>query len=341
MDDDLHFLLSEYAAERTTQRKREAFLMSVIIHLIFVILVLVGPKLFPNGLWKNSPPREVNRVDASQNLGFLALPKDYQKLFQRPKTPVLSDKDRIAQGKAPLRDPRGIRAPYSKGDTKMPEQSSPRGTSQAAAPPSSPSPSDPSQQDSQPQQGGRKEENNQSAKLPVSASSDPGAGETKTDLRDLFAGLQTPGSSIQSSLEKARQSGNLGYGGSGSGDSLHHFDNRQPNFSVDQPTILSDTRGVDFGPWLRLIYFRVKDNWHSVIPELIRSGAKAKVVIIFDIMNNGRIENLQIVRSSGLSPYDRAAVSSLKLSEPFPNFPPSFSGDRITLQFSYFYNIRL
>ncbi|PYV93434.1 MAG: hypothetical protein DMG05_01695 [Acidobacteria bacterium] len=167
------------------------------------------------------------------------------------------------------------------------------------------------------------------------------AGEAKTNLRDLFAGLQTPGSSIQSSLERARQGENLGYGASGSGDSLHRFDKRQPNFSVDEPTILSDTRGVDFGPWLRLIYFRVRDNWYSVIPELIRSGTKAKVIVIFDILNNGRIENLQIVRSSGLSPYDRAAVSSLKLSEPFPSFPASFSGERITLQFSYFYNIRL
>jgi TonB family protein len=341
MDDEIRFFLTQCADERATHRKREAFLMSVIIHLIFVILILLGPKLFPSGLWQNAPPREVTRIDASKNLGFLALPKDYQKLFQRPKTPALSDKDRIAQGKAPMIDPRGIRAPYSKGDTKLPEQSSPRGTPPAPTPPPVASVANPSNQDTQQQQGGSKEENNQLAKLQVPASSELEAGETKTSLRDLFAGLQTPGSSIQSSLERARQSGNLGYGGSGSGDSVHQFGNRQPNFSVDQPTILSDTRGVDFGPWLRLIYFRVRDNWYSVIPELIRSGTKAKVVVMFDIMNNGRIENLQIVRSSGLSPYDRAAVSSLKLSEPFPNFPVSFSGDRITLQFSYFYNIRL
>jgi len=68
---------------------------------------------------------------------------------------------------------------------------------------------------------------------------------------------------------------------------------------------------------------------------------KGKVVVVFDVRSNGTIENLQVVRSSGLSPYDRAAVSSLKLSEPFPGFPPAFKGDFITLQFSYLYNVRL
>src|SRR5207244_1259576 len=107
--------------------------------------------------------------------------------------------------KAPMIDPRGIRAPYSKGDTKLPEQSSPRGAPPAPIPPPVASAANPSNQDTQQQQGGSKEENNQLAKLQVPASSELEAGETKTSLRDLFAGLQTPGSSIQSSLERARQ----------------------------------------------------------------------------------------------------------------------------------------
>ena len=138
-------------------------------------------------------------------------------------------------------------------------------------------------------------------------------------MQEISDGLEAPGFSVKKSIEQARMSGSYGQGGPG-GDSLRNFDNRQANFSVEEPTILSDTLGVDFGSWLRLVYYRVRDNWYAVIPELIRSGTKGKVVIIFDIHSNGRIENLQVVRSSGLSPYDRAAVSSLKLSEPFPVF---------------------
>jgi TonB family protein len=326
MDGEFKLLLNQFADERTIHRKREAFLVSIIVHLVVVILIILSPRLFPHGLFRRSPVYDLSNLDGAEKLSFLTLPKDYQKLLQRPKSPVISDKDRHIQGKSPVIDPKGLRAPYSVGDTKRPEDSTPKETPQEPAVASA---ANPPVRNLEP----NSEESKDTSLQPPS--------ETKSNLRDLFAGLQTPGSSIQSSLEQARQGGNYGYGGSGTGESLHHFDNRQPNFSVDQPTILSDTRGVDFGPWLRLIYFRVKDNWHAVIPELIRSGTQAKVVVIFDIRKNGRIENLQVVRSSGLPPYDRAAVSSLKLSEPFPNFPISFSGDRITLQFSYFYNIKL
>jgi TonB family protein len=333
MDDEIHLLLNQFADERAAHKKREAVLMSIIVHLLFVILIILAPKLLPKGLRRNPP--DLTNLDTSKQLGFLALPKDYQKLLQRPKSPMLSDK-----GKSRLIDPSGLRPPHSKGDTKLPERSAPRGAPEPPPPPTVASAANPSVQDLQPKSVTSKAEAPKDA-AKMQAPSSPDQSTKKTNLRDLFAGLQTPGSSIQSSLEKARQNGNLGYGGSGTGESLHRFDNRQPNFSVDQPTILSDTRGVDFGPWLRLIYFRVRDNWYAVIPELIRSGTQAKVVVIFDVKNNGRIENVQVARSSRLPPYDRAAISSLKLSEPFPQFPVSFSGDRITLQFSYFYNIKL
>ncbi len=327
-DDEIHLLLASDVDERATHREREAFLISVVLHLVFILLIIVSPKLFTA-----SQSDELRDHDEkSKELGFLALPEDYQKLMQRPKPPIRSDKDRIAQGKSPKIDPKGLRLPYSEGSTKLPEQSSP-GTPE---PPSSPAVNLPSQA-SEPS-GDTKEENKRVAEVGTPRRE---AEEEKKGLHDLIARLEAPGSSIQASVEKARKSGNYGSGGTRSGESFRNFDNRQPNFSVDQPTILTDTQGVDFGPWLRLIYFRVRDNWYAVIPEVIRSGAKGKVVIIFDIRSNGRIENLQLAKSSGLSSYDRAAISSLKLSEPFPNFPPSFAGDQITLQFSYFYNIRL
>ncbi|HVN81227.1 MAG TPA: TonB family protein [Terriglobia bacterium] len=162
---------------------------------------------------------------------------------------------------------------------------------------------------------------------------------SKSDLRDLVARLEVPGSSIQSSLEKARKGGGIG-GGSLELGGTPHIDKRMPDFSVDVPSILSDTQGVDFTSWLRTIYFRVRDNWYAVIPEVIRSGYQGKVVLIFDVLNDGKVEKLEVTRSSGISPYDRAAISSIKLSEPLPNFPHAYTGDRLTLQFTYLYNIR-
>ena len=331
MKDEIDILRVQFADERAFQRVREAFLSSVILHLLLIIFILVSPKLFPRSVARNVNA-DLTPSDPSKDLGFLALPKDYQKLLRKPKTPVLADKDRIAQGKAPKIDPKGLRAPYSEGNTKQLEQSAPVGVpqppvQQAAAPPASPPP----QSSAPPPQ-----ENKQIAKLQLPQSS----AEPQRSLQDISDGLEAPGFSVKKSIEQARMSGSYGQGGSG-GDSLRNFDNRQANFSVEEPTILSDTLGVDFGSWLRLVYYRVRDNWYAVIPELIRSGTKGKVVIIFDIHSNGRIDNLQVVKSSGLSPYDRAAVSSLKLSEPFPSFPHAFKGPSLTLQFSYLYNVRL
>ncbi len=329
MKDEIEILLLQFDDERGKHRKREAFLTSVVFHLLLIIFILVSPKLFPKKSDLEISRRRMSDMEREKELGFLALPKDYQKLFQKPKAPVLSDKDRFALGKAPTIDPKGLRVPYSKGDTKMPEQSSPPGPPQ---PPATPPPS-PQQQQAPPP-----DENKQIAKLQLPQTPNQDSGLHRRSLREISEGLETPG--IKSSIEKARQAGSYGTGGLG-GDSIRNFDNRQPNFTVDEPTILTDTQGVDFGSWLRQIYFRVRDNWYPVIPEIIRSGTKGRVVIIFDVRSNGRIENLQVVRGSGLPSYDRAAISSLKLSEPFPNFPPAFNKDFITLQFTYLYNMRL
>jgi TonB family protein len=334
MKDEIDILRIQFADERSSHRKREAFLSSVILHLLLIIFIIASPALFPPNRDRRVRSADL-AADEKKDLGFLALPKDYQKLLRQPKTPVLSDQDRIAQGKAPKIDPKGLQAPYSEGNTKQLEQAAPAGTPQppapsaAAAPPASmpPQPSAPPLQ-----------ENRQIAKLELPQPSPEG--RPQRSLQEISDGLEAPGFSVKKSIEQARVSGSFGQGGAG-GDSLRNFDNRQANFSVEEPAILSDTLGVDFGSWLRLVYYRVRDNWHAVIPELIRSGTKGKVVIIFDIHSNGRIDNLQVVRSSGLSPYDRAAVSSLKLSEPFPSFPHAFKGQSLTLQFSYLYNVRL
>jgi len=332
MKDEIDILRVQFADERSAHRKREAFLSSVILHLLLIIFILVSPKLFPRSPNRNVRNADLTSAEQRKDLGFLALPKDYQKMLRKPKMPIPSDKDRIVQGKAPKVDPKGLRAPYSEGTTKQLEQSSPAGPPQPPVQAAAPSASPPAPPSAPPPQ-----ENNQVAKLqlPPNVEARP-----KRSLQEISDGLEAPGFSVKKSIEQARVSGSYGQGGPG-GDSLRNFDNRQANFSVEEPTILSDTLGVDFGSWLRLVYYRVRDNWYAVIPELIRSGTKGKVVIIFDIHSNGRIDNLQIVRSSGLSPYDRAAVSSLKLSEPFPSFPHAFKGELLTLQFSYLYNIRL
>jgi TonB family protein len=113
-----------------------------------------------------------------------------------------------------------------------------------------------------------------------------------------------------------------------------------PDFSTEEPTILSDTKGYDFGPYMNQVVNRVRYSWYSLIPEIARLGKKGRVVIVFTITANGTIENNRIVANSGTEALDRAAFGAITVSNPFAKLPSGFSGDHLDLQFTFLYNIR-
>ena len=115
----------------------------------------------------------------------------------------------------------------------------------------------------------------------------------------------------------------------------------QPDLSVPYPTILSDTRGVDFGPYFGRTWSKVDRNWRPLIPDSVRIGDKGIVTLVFTILKNGDLKpgDPQVVRSSGKSHFDRAAIGAIKASHPFPPLPEKFSGDHLRLQVTFFYNI--
>jgi TonB family protein len=113
-----------------------------------------------------------------------------------------------------------------------------------------------------------------------------------------------------------------------------------PDFSTEEPTILSDTKGYDFGPYMNQVVNRVRYSWYSLIPEIARLGKKGRVVIVFTITANGTIDNNHIVANSGTEALDRAAFGAITVSNPFAKLPSGFSGDHLDLQFTFLYNIR-
>ena len=152
----------------------------------------------------------------------------------------------------------------------------------------------------------------------------------------------TPGQAIQQSMRAAAKGGyHADSGSGGGGDSDLEFNNLPPNFSTETPTILSDTRGVDFGPYLARIVYIVRRNWISVIPESARLGEKGRVGIVFEILKDGSVPQLRLVASSGSDPLDRAAVTSIHASIPFPPLPQEFTGNHLVLQFIFLYNLAL
>jgi TonB family protein len=101
--------------------------------------------------------------------------------------------------------------------------------------------------------------------------------------------------------------------------------------------ILSDTQGVDFGPYLQRVLQVVRDNWYHLIPESVEMK-KGKLALEFAIMKDGRVQGLQITASSQDPALDRPAYGSITASDPFPPLPSNFNGPYLALRFRFYYN---
>lgn len=110
-----------------------------------------------------------------------------------------------------------------------------------------------------------------------------------------------------------------------------------PQGNVD---ILSDTRGVDFGPYLRDVIEKVRRNWYNSIPEEARSPQfkQGKLAIQFIIDKNGNVEGMRLNPSSGDAALDRAAWGGITASNPFSRLPKEFTGPYLALRFRFYYN---
>ncbi len=105
--------------------------------------------------------------------------------------------------------------------------------------------------------------------------------------------------------------------------------------------MLTDTEGVNFDDYLRRVYITVKQNWFAVMPASVQLGDQGVVSLQFKIMRDGNVPDgdPQRVFGSGKEPLDRAAVSSIRASNPFPTLPAQFKGPYIELRFTYYYNM--
>jgi outer membrane biosynthesis protein TonB len=106
--------------------------------------------------------------------------------------------------------------------------------------------------------------------------------------------------------------------------------------------MLTDPQGVDFNDYLRRIYYIVRGNWYAVMPPSVDLGEQGVVSLHVKIMRDGSVPDPEPVMlyGSGKEPLDRAAVSSIRASNPFPPLPAQFKGPFIEVRYTYYYNIQ-
>jgi TonB family protein len=323
--DDVPHLLIQLQDDLSRARKREAVWLSIILHL-FVIILLWNSEKIMMLLPHRTVELAITANDQSKDATFLALPPDAQKLLRRPNAKVLSDKDRIATSKAPQINREELKKILESSRAGRPGENAPQPSAQGQAAQNQPPQENPQQSSgfAQPQQS------DQTAQLRMPPQNRP--------MPDFNARM-TAGSMIDQAARAAAENHGR-YGGSGqAGD--YGSPGRSGARALDQAEILTDTMGVDFGPYLTRIVAIVKQNWYnlmppSVYPPILKQG---KLAIEFVILKDGKVSNMAVRFSSGDVPLDRAAWASITASTPFPPLPKEFPGQILGLRFYYFYNL--
>lgn len=319
LDDDARVphLLIQLQDDLARSRRREAAWISIIVHLVLIVL-LAKLDFFEKYLpWhsvvavKTSNPKDVT---------FLELPPDVQKLQHKPNTNIISDKDRMAMTRRPHLDVKELRK------------------SLATPPPGSPGLSGPQIAQQAPAQSAAPSAQNQAA--PKQQTSDqqfaPPQTEAKANIPNAFKKYASPMSAGEQIQEAARAAARPGTGGQGNGGDFG-LGTGAHGRQVGNLEILSDTMGVDFGPYLQRVLHDVRQNWYNAIPESAQFK-HGNLIIEFAITKDGKVAGMKLVATSGDIPLDRAAWAGITASDPFPALPSEFGGQYLSLRFRFYYN---
>jgi TonB family protein len=314
-----------------------ALLVSLLIHVLLlawvqfggVSSVLMAPireaALVPPGEARKSP------VESLQ-FTFVDIPND-QAVAENARARLLSDKTRKARQPVPTPpDAKNLGPdPHSEGNSRL------RQIAGGGPPPSAPAEASP------PPSAGR----NGGGGTPASAGGPPGTGTAQPgeggerseapDSRGEGTGDgENPGSGFQGKREAFQRA--LKQLESGTYD-FSNFDNPAYLQGGNYGTLSFDTKGFDWGDYARQLYLIIKKNWYDRIPIAAYYGQKGKVFIRFVIEKDGSISDLAILRSSDISPFDRAAENAIRASNPLPHLPSNFPKQREGVTFGFYYNI--
>ena len=328
--DFTHVMVSQLKDDLARSRLREAFWMSVVAHLAVVILIALLPRYLP-GYKKGVALLSAADLMRSRQVTFLEMPPDLEKnVAKPPRTNILSDKNRIAQSRHPvidkktleqLRDMRRPGPPGPPAQAAQPSPGVPAQPQQMAQAQPSPSPAGGAPALTNPQQS--------QMQLPQTQARNRGP--------NPFQQPRSAGEAIQQATrEAAAARGSLGGGAGGEfGMATGPHGGIASNVEV-----LSDTQGVDFGPYLSRVVHVVRINWYNLIPEAARPPLlkKGKVGIEFAIMPNGSVAGMRLVGPSGDVSLDRAAWGGITASSPFEPLPQQFHGPYLALRFNFYYN---
>ena len=323
IDYDTHELLekiTQYEDERRWQRIREGIWISIIAHILFFAALYFVPRYVFHQTQLIDP---IQAIRDRKDLTYLDELPDALKQIQKikPKTVLKPNESQLdkktlyalkaLQKEKPKPAPPAPEPEQAKSTPPPPPVQQPQQQQPAVAPPSV-APQVPTAQI--PQETPRPS--------PVPAKP------------NFSLGSQNPEDQLRQALrDSARGQG----GGSISGPGLP-----QHSGANGGAQILSDTQGVDFGPYMQKVIRETYRTWDPLIPEEVNPPIlkRGECEIVFTILPNGRLQPHAMILTgrSGDVALDRAAWGAIEGAD-FPPLPREFHGPYLQLRFRFQYNI--
>ena len=113
------------------------------------------------------------------------------------------------------------------------------------------------------------------------------------------------------------------------------FDNQSGQGGQFGPFIQFDTKGVEFGPWVRRFVAQVKRNWFIPYAAMTMRG---HVVLQFNVHKDGRITDVAVVGPSNIEAFNNAAANAILTSSPTEPLPPEYPADKAFFTVTFYYN---
>jgi TonB family protein len=291
--------------------RREGVLLSVIVHLAVMVAVLVMPSL---PIFQLSPEeraeqeaeleriRDREQLERERRFVFVQPQVDLE-AERPPERAELSDVDRQAQ--APQRAPAAANPlPFSLGNSTERTEAAP-------------------------------EERARGPETVVPPNTEPPKPEPE---EEVAAVIPEADRGVRRAPEISRPAPGL------LGDALRNLQQYVQNETFHNPqggatdpgsTIQFDTKGVEFGPWIRRFVARVKRNWF--IPQAAMTF-RGRVVVQFNIHKDGRITDVVVAGPSSIDAFNRSAYNAILGSNPVEPLPPEYPEPVAAFTVTFFYN---
>lgn len=302
--------------------RREGVILSVAVHFVILAVLLLIPQLpWIQAAERAAREAALERVrqleEQREPTRFVFVqPKVDIRAPEAPKRADLSDQDRVASTRERARDPRNS-LPYARGNS--PERiEAMRDNSRAMGRGPAPDPTPP-QPENRANSNARVEDPN------------------RVDLPDTFRPREPE------RVVAEKQGAVAPPAGGSLGEALKNlqryvqdqsFDNQQGGGTQIGP-FQFDTKGVEFGPWIRRFIAQIKRNWF--VPYAAMS-LRGHVVLSFNVHKDGSITDLTIVQPSAVDSFTNSAYGALAASNPTQPLPPEYPSDKAFFTVTFYYN---